>query len=176
MRARLTLAFASMALAGCQPAGIDLEGRAVEPISAGTTVLVFASTSCPISNRYAPELARLHARFAPRGAAFFLVYADGEEPLALLRRHHAEHAYPFPALRDPARRLARASQATITPEAAVFTAGRLAYHGRIDDRFIDFGKERAAPTHHDLADAVEASLAGRPPPSATEPALGCTIP
>ena len=31
------------------------------------TVLIFISTDCPISNRYAPEIKRLHDEFAPKG-------------------------------------------------------------------------------------------------------------
>jgi hypothetical protein len=166
-------------LAGCRGDGVlDLDGRAVDPLAGpGLTVLVFAAATCPISNRYAPALARLHARFAPRGVGFALVYPDAETPAEVLRQHAREHGYPFPALRDPRRALARRSGATVTPEAALFLPGRrLAYHGRIDDRFIDFGKERAAPTREDLAEAIEAALAGRRPPVESAPALGCAIP
>ena len=64
----------------------------------------------------------------------------------------------------------------MTPEAAVFDGvGRLAYHGRIDDRYVDFGVDRPAPTTHDLADAVTAVLAGAPVSRAAVPAVGCTI-
>jgi hypothetical protein len=64
----------------------------------------------------------------------------------------------------------------VTPEAAVFdAAGRLAYHGRIDDRYVDFGVDRPSPTTHDLADAVTAVIAGAPVPRATSPAVGCAI-
>ena len=65
----------------------------------------------------------------------------------------------------------------MTPESAVFNAaGRLVYHGRIDDRVVDFGKERPAPTQRDLHDAIEAALAGKKPRSASAPAIGCRIP
>ena len=64
----------------------------------------------------------------------------------------------------------------MTPEAAVFdAAGRLAYHGRIDDRYVDFGVDRPAPTTHDLADAVTAVLAGAPCRAPVVPAVGCAI-
>jgi hypothetical protein len=168
-----------LGLLGCRPASevIDLEGRSADPlaVAAAATVLVFASPTCPISNRYAPELGRLHRRFAPRGVVFFLVYTDGDP--AALRQHAREHAYPFATLRDPTRALVRASAVTVTPEAAVFVAGRrLVYHGRIDDRFVDFGRERAEPTRHDLAETLEAVLAGRAVPAPATSALGCAIP
>ena len=37
------------------------------------TVLVFTTTDCPISNRYAPEIQRLATKFGDR-AKFVLVY------------------------------------------------------------------------------------------------------
>ena len=37
------------------------------------TVLVFTTTDCPISNRYAPELRRIEDRFASDGVDFVLV-------------------------------------------------------------------------------------------------------
>ena len=48
------------------------------------------------------------------------------------------------------------------------------YRGRVDDQFA-VGVHRAAPFHHELADALESLLAGRPVATArTEPA-GCKI-
>ncbi len=48
------------------------------------------------------------------------------------------------------------------------------YRGRVDDQFA-LGVHRAAPTRHDLTDALESLLAGRAPgESRTEPA-GCKI-
>jgi hypothetical protein len=49
------------------------------------------------------------------------------------------------------------------------------YHGRIDDRFIDFGKSRTQPTTHDLSSAIEAVLAGKQVSSAVTKAIGCYI-
>jgi hypothetical protein len=137
------------------------------------TVLVFTSASCPIANRYAPELGRLHDRFA--AARWWLVYVDRGVPLAGLRQHAREHRYPFAALYDGAHTLSRRTGARVTPEAAVLVGGRVVYRGRIDDRFADFGKERVAATRHELADAVEAALAGRPVAVPAAEALGCAI-
>jgi hypothetical protein len=64
----------------------------------------------------------------------------------------------------------------VTPEAAVYTPDhRLVYRGRIDDWYVDFGKPRAAPTTHDLEDALEAVLGGRPVADARTTAVGCFI-
>ena len=62
----------------------------------------------------------------------------------------------------PRHALVTVAAATVTPEAAVFAGGRLVYHGRIDDRYVDLGLERPSPTKRDLADALAAVLAGKP--------------
>jgi hypothetical protein len=156
----------------------DLEGRSVDPLAgpAAVTVLVFVSTDCPISNRYVPELARLRARFEPRGVAFWLVYPTAEETAAAISSHLREYGLTFPAVRDPRHALVLRSHVTVTPESAVFQrGGTLAYHGRIDDKHVDFGETRPEPTRHDLADAIEAVLAGRPAAEASGHAVGCAI-
>ena len=161
---------------------LDLEGRSVRPLvglSAGAFVFVFVRTDCPIANRYAPELRRLHDRFALKGASFHVVYVDPTESVAAIRRHLAEYGHPGVPLRDPQHALVREAHARVTPEAAVFAPGssgpRLVYHGRIDDRTLDFGRERPAPTTHDLEQALAAVLGGRPVPRETAPAVGCSI-
>jgi hypothetical protein len=183
VRAVLAAALFSVSCSSAPPAPAavrDLEGRPLDPLAASdarATVLVFVDPECPISNAFAPELGRLHADFAPRGVRFFLVYADGSRSLEALRAHVAAFAYPMTAVRDPEHELVRRTGATLTPEACAFLpGGELVYRGRIDDRYVDFGKQRAAPTAHDLRDALEAVLAGRAPARPWPPAIGCSIP
>jgi hypothetical protein len=159
-----------------------LDGRSVValPGAAGpTTVFVFVSTECPIANRYAPELRRIHDRFA-REARFWLVYADPAETPEAVRRHAEAFGYGRAALRDPHHDLVRLAGARVTPEAAVFVAGadgpRLVYRGRIDDRNVDFGRTRPAPTTHDLEDVLRAIASGTAGTLRTTPAVGCAIP
>jgi hypothetical protein len=161
---------------------LDLDGQRVKPLrdpAARAFVFVLARTDCPISNRYAPELQRLHRRFAPAGVVFRLVYPDRAETVEGIRRHLQEFGYPFGALRDPEHDLVRMVQAKVTPEVAVFVAGpagpRLAYRGRIDDRYVDFGTTRAAPTTRDLLRTLEAVVAGEVPPLRTTAAVGCFL-
>ena len=140
------------------------------------TVLIFVSTDCPISNRYAPEIKRLHDEFTPRGVRFRLVYPNPLDSDTDIRRHLEEYGYPQISQRDPDHTLVKKAGATITPEAAVFDArDRLVYRGRIDDRFVELGRERPAATQPDLRNALTAFLAGtRVSPSHTQ-AVGCFI-
>ena len=157
----------------------NLRGERVAPFAdrkSRAIVFLFARIDCPISNRYAPQVQRLHAKFASRGIAFLSVFPDPDETASDIRKHVEEYQYPFEALRDPQQTLVTLAQVSVTPEAAVFTNGRLVYRGRINNWYVDFGQARAAPTKHDLADALEAILDGRPVPTAVTQAIGCPIP
>jgi hypothetical protein len=147
------------------------------PAGTKAIVFIFTSTDCPISNRYAPEVRRIAEAFASKGVAFRLVYPSPSEDAKAIREHMRAYAYAdaFEPLRDPKQALAKFAGATVTPEAVVVAAGKVAYRGRIDDRYVDLGRERPSPTQRDLFDALTAILAGKPAPHATTQAVGCFI-
>src|SRR4051812_27316033 len=147
------------------------------PPGTAAIVFLFTSTDCPISNRYAPELRRIADAFVSKGVVFRLVYPSAAEDASAIREHIAAYAYSgaFDAVRDPKQSLVKYTGATITPEAAVVVGGRVVYRGRIDDRFVDLGRERSAPTRRDLFDALTAIVQGKPAPHATTQAIGCYI-
>lgn len=184
----LAVACGDGALAGSGPgaapgggptAGLGLDGSVVDPLAtdAPATVLVFVSTHCPISNRYAPTLRALAEAWRARGVVTWLVYPDPDDQPAAIAAHQAEHALALPTVRDPEQRLVAKAGVRVTPEAAVFEPGAAlpAYRGRIDDRAVEFGKLRAAASTHELRDAVAAVLDGRTPAPAGGPAIGCYI-
>jgi hypothetical protein len=158
---------------------LDLDGRPVDFLKhdAGPiTVVVFTRADCPVSNRSAPEVRRLHETYHPRGVEFVLVYVDPHESPDAIRRHLREYDYPCRALRDPEHRLVAHCDATTTPEAVVFGPDRtMTYRGRVDDRYVDVGRPRAEPTSRDLADAIESSVLGRPVANPRTRAVGCLI-
>jgi hypothetical protein len=51
----------------------------------------------------------------------------------------------------------------------------LVYSGRIDDRYVDFGKARQAASTHDLEAAIANTLAGKPVAQARTRAVGCYL-
>ncbi len=158
----------------------DLDDRAIDPLKApaGTKAMafVFVSVECPISNRYAPEVRRLHEKFTAQGITFSLVYPNPVEPVAAIRRHLKDYSYPMRALRDPRHELVKMVGATITPEAVVVDPhGRVLYRGRIDDRYVSLGLERPVASRHDLDEALSDITAGKAPRQATTPAVGCFI-
>jgi hypothetical protein len=158
----------------------DLDGKLVDPlrVQSGTraTVLLFVSTDCPISNRYAPDVRKLHDTYEKDGVAFWLIYPNPAETTADIRDHLKSFSYPGTALHDPKHELAKAAGATITPEAAVYDSkGALVYRGRIDDRYSAVGIEKAQATRHDLQDAIAAALAGKVAKQKFTQAVGCYI-
>jgi len=158
----------------------DLDGRLVDPLAptAGVraTVFLFVTTDCPIANRYAPEIQRLATVFTSQGVRFWLVYANPHEPVASIRTHLRQFQYAIPALRDPGHALVRFTKVTVSPEAAVVDQGGvLLYHGRIDDRWVNIGRDRPSPTRRDLAEALRATLDGEPVAQRETPAVGCIL-
>ena len=158
---------------------LNLDGHPVDPFAlAGSkiVVLLFIRTDCPVSNRYAPAIQELSARYAAH-AAFFLIYPVKSESPEQIRRHLADYGYHLPAFRDPELTLARFSQVTITPEVAVFSTARiLLYHGRIDDWYVEFTRARHAPTTHELVDSLDTAISGKALAVSYAPAVGCFIP
>jgi hypothetical protein len=53
--------------------------------------------------------------------------------------------------------------------------GQLVYTGRIDDRYVEFGRTRAAAEHHDLEDVLAAVVAGKVPRYRETRALGARL-
>jgi hypothetical protein len=158
-----------------------LSGAPVDALQApaGTRAIVFlfTSTDCPISNRYAPEVRRIADAFGSKGVAFRLVYPSPSEDARAIREHMTAYSYAgiADAVRDPKLALVKFAGATVTPEAVVVVAGKVVYRGRIDDRYVDLGRERPAPTRRDLFDALSAILDGKPVPLAKTQAVGCFI-
>jgi hypothetical protein len=139
-------------------------------------VLVFTTTDCPISNRYAPEISRLAAAYAGRGVRFWVVYPVPGDTADKIRAHVAHFGLGLPVVRDTRATLVRRTGVTVTPEVAVIDAsGAMVYRGRVDDRYVDFGVDRPAPTSRDLDQALTHLLAGRPVEPKVTRAVGCIL-
>ena len=161
---------------------MDLQGHEVERLAQAETrvvVLIFAATDCSISNRYIPEITKLDKELAAQGVAFWWVFPNPGDTLAVVQKHGQDFSIKTPTLIDSHQNLVRMANVTVTPEAAVFTVkdGSLheVYHGRIDDRYIAFGQERPQAIRHELQEAIQAVLAGRPAPKPSGGPIGCSI-
>ena len=158
----------------------DVEGATHRPLAdtgQAASVLFFVLHDCPIANGYAPEISRISEEYRARGVRTYVIYGEDDLSPAAAKRHAHEYAFRCPALLDPKQALARVAGATVSPEAALFSAkGRLLYRGRIDDRAIAPGKHRAEPRQRDLRAALDAVLAGKPIRERFTKAIGCYLP
>ncbi len=138
-------------------------------------VLVFTGIDCPIGNLYMPRLARLSRSYQPRGVAFMGINANAHETSDQVAAHARSHGVDFPVVKDPIGRVTDQLGVDRTCTALVLDgAGRLRYRGAIDDQYLVRGR-KVAPTRNDLAEALEAVLAGREVSVATTTVVGCPI-
>jgi thiol-disulfide isomerase/thioredoxin len=156
----------------------DVAGKQHTPLVAGdrkAVVLVFVSPFCPTSNAFTPEANRIAADYAGK-FAFYFVEADPEISTDDAMKHVETFQVQAPVLLDPKQRLAKLTKAKITPEAVVLAgSGSTLYQGRINDLYATQTKKLKEPKTHDLRDALEAILAGKPVTNPTTKAIGCSI-
>lgn len=138
-------------------------------------VIAFTSTTCPISKRYAPSLARIEKQFAGRGVAMLYVNPLAADETAEMKADIAAQGLIGPYIHDTAGAFARALGAMATTDVFVLDSKRtLIYRGAIDDQY-GLGYNLDAPHHRYLTDALEALLAGRAPNIAATDAPGCAL-
>jgi hypothetical protein len=143
------------------------EAPAAPEARPGVRLLFFVGAECPVSNFYAPEIARLGRKLP--GAA--LVYADGDA-----RSHASEYGLDLPVWTDGRGALARSCGVRRVPTAVLLGAdGAVLYRGRIDDRYSPEGKRRQEPRVRDLEEALDAVAAGRRPSVSETPVFGCPL-
>jgi hypothetical protein len=98
-------------------------------------------------------------------------YLSPPDTLAQMSLRAAEKGFNFPYLKDETGAAARAYGATRTPTALLFDGDRrLRYRGRIAD-----ARHPARVTRHDLEQAIDDLLAGRPVEVPETEAFGCSI-
>jgi peroxiredoxin len=140
-------------------------------------VVMFICNHCPYVKAVEDRLITLARALEPRGVQFVAVCANDadsypDDAFDKLAARWRERGYGFPYLHDEAQDVARAFGAVCTPDIFVFDRDRrLAYRGRIDDSW----KDETRVTRRELADAIEALLAGRQPSREQRPSMGCSI-
>jgi peroxiredoxin len=140
-------------------------------------VVLFICNHCPYVQAIEDRIIALAREVEPRGAQLVGIcsndpadYPD-DAPPRLLERWRAK-SYGFPYLIDESQDVARAFAAVCTPDIFVYDRDRrLAYHGRLDDNW----KAPDGVRRRELAEAIEALLGDRRPPSDQHPAMGCSI-
>ncbi len=147
----------------------DLKGREA-------TVVVFLSLECPVSSSYVPLLCELARQYQDKGVAFVGIAVNEDLDPAELARQVRDFKFTFPVIRDVNHAAVAAFQARRTPEAFVLDSRFvLRYRGRIDNGYAARLKKNRQVTRHDLQQALDEVLAGKPVTEPATVAVGCPI-
>jgi len=158
----------------------DIDGVAREPLKVAkghVEALFFVTNDCPVSNYYSHEIRRICDEYAQRGAGCALVYTDPAMTDEQARQHSKEYGHgAYPKMVDRSHALVKATGAAITPTAVLIGPDEsIVYRGRIDNFYAAIGKTRRVVTEHDLRDALDAVISGRPVAKQEAPPVGCYI-
>jgi thiol-disulfide isomerase/thioredoxin len=172
-----------LALGAAMPAfaltGVD--GKALDSKTLkGPSVVVFLSTQCPYVIGSEDRINALAKAYA--GKVTFVGINSNEsesearkdEGLAGMKAHAGKKGYAFAYLKDESQDVIKAFGGVCTPDFFLFDgAGKLVYRGRMDDNTTP--KKDAPISRHDLKEALDALLAGRPVNPDQKPSRGCSI-
>jgi peroxiredoxin len=145
--------------------------------SSSALVVMFICNHCPYVKAVEDRLIELNRTYGPRGVQFVGVCSNDavtypDDAFDKLAERWREKGYGFPYLYDESQDVARAFGAVCTPDIFVYDRERqLAYRGRIDDSWKDPSKV----TRHELAEALDALLAGGQPSAQQKASIGCSI-
>ena len=140
------------------------------------TLVVFTCNHCPYAVAYQQRIMELTAKYKPLGIGVVAISSNDavaypDDGFAPMKQRADSMKYNFPYLYDETQQVAQKYGPKVTPHTFLFDAkGNLAYRGRIDDSV----KENAVKKR-ELADALDALVAGKPVPVAATTAFGCSI-
>jgi thiol-disulfide isomerase/thioredoxin len=144
---------------------------------ASVLVVMFICNHCPYVKAVEDRIIELARVYGPRGVQLVGICANDasnypDDAFDKLAERWRAKNYGFPYLHDESQQVARRFGAVCTPDIFVFDrARRLAYRGRLDDSW----KDPTRVTRRELADALEALLAGGRPAPDQKPSIGCSI-
>ena len=146
--------------------------------SANATVIMFICNHCPYVKHVQAELPRLANDYQSKGIAFIAINSNDieaypEDSPKEMKRIANELGYPFPYLYDESQDVARAYQATCTPDFFLFDEHLLCrYRGQIDDSRPG---NKIPVNGKDIRKALDQILHGKRPDTAQIPSTGCNI-
>jgi thiol-disulfide isomerase/thioredoxin len=136
-------------------------------------VIVFTCNHCPVAKAYEDRLIELQKDYEPKGVQVIAINVNNiaADRLDKMKERAKEKGFNFPYLYDTTQVSGHDYGARVTPHAFVLDGARkIAYMGAIDDsQALDNVKVRY------VRDALDAILAGSPPPKTETKAFGCGI-
>jgi len=141
-------------------------------------VVVFICNHCPYVKAVIDRMAADARTLIAEGIGFAAICSNDaesypEDSFDNMRRFAKAHDLPFPYLHDADQTIARAYGAVCTPDFFGYdAAGRLKYHGRLDE-----GRTGPPPkgARRELVEAMRAIAKTGTAPARQFPAMGCSI-
>lgn len=140
-------------------------------------VIVFTCNHCPTAVQYEDRLIELQDDYAGKGVQLVAINPNEDvghptDSYEHMIERAKQKGFNFPYLRDQTQEVAKAYGAIRTPHVFLLDRERKAvYCGRIDDSPGD----PAAVGQHDLREALDEVLAGKPVSVTSTQAIGCTV-
>lgn len=140
------------------------------------TLVIFTCNHCPYAVAYQQRIIDMTAKYRPQGIGVVAISSNDakaypDDGFEAMKERAASMKYNFPYLYDETQQVAVKYGPKVTPHIFLLDAkGILVYRGRIDDS--------AKPdkiTKRELADALDALVAGKTIPIASTTAFGCSI-
>lgn len=141
------------------------------------TLVFFTCNHCPYVVGSEERMVALFDSIGPKGIAMVAIHSNETQDHPTddfdhVKARMAEKGFGWLSLRDESQLVARAYGAERTPHYFLFGADdRLVYSGRMDNSPRDAAKAQT----HELRDAVEDMLAGRPARLDRTDSIGCNV-
>jgi peroxiredoxin len=140
-------------------------------------IIIFSCNHCPYVQAYEGRIKQIQEDYKDRGVTIVAINSNEdkgypEDSFENMQKRAAEQKFNFLYLRDEDQSVARAYDATHTPEIFLFDKERkLAFHGKIDDNWQEPDKAQ----NHYLKNAIDELLAGKEISVPETFTIGCTI-
>jgi peroxiredoxin len=141
------------------------------------TLVIFTCNHCPYAKAWESRIAEIGNLYSEKGVGVIAINSNDpsaydEDRFEVMQQRARQRGMSFPYVVDATSSVARAFGATRTPEVFLFDgAGKLVYHGTIDDNY----KDAESVTKPYLRNALDALVSGKAIPLAETKALGCSI-
>lgn len=140
------------------------------------TLVIFSCNHCPFVKAWQGRIASIGNVAGTKGVGVIVINSNDpadypEDSYGEMQARAKQLGFTFPYVVDATSGVARAFDATKTPEAFLFDkSGKLVYHGAIDD-----SKEANQVSKRFLQDAIDAAIAGKDIPVKETKFVGCGI-
>ncbi|OHB59949.1 MAG: alkyl hydroperoxide reductase [Planctomycetes bacterium RBG_13_44_8b] len=159
----------------------DTEGNIVSLSDfeqAPALLVVFMCNHCPFVKHILNDFVELAKEYQQKGLAVVAINSNDVESFPednpeMMAQKAKETGFTFPYLYDETQEIAKAYQATCTPDFFLYDKERkLVYRGQMDDSRPG---NNVPITGSDLRSALEAVLEGKKAPAKQRPSMGCNI-